>query len=91
MDPLVIAVGPGIRLELDIDHGLLVAKLATGHRTLAMGLGMSGYGPRCSIYEHFLNVGGTSFLSLSPQDLDAIRAWLTEQGHEFVDLAEEKA
>ena len=38
-----------------------------------------------------LRIGGASFFGLSPPQIDAVRAWLTEQGHEFVDAAAEEA
>ena len=90
MDALVLAVGKrGDQVKLDISHGMLVAALNPGGEAAAISVAINTGEVRIS--RMCLRIGGASFFGLSPSQIDAVRAWLTEQGHEFTDLAAEEA
>ena len=87
MSELVIPVGnKGDRLKLEDSGGVLVAVLNPGEEPSVISMvtrpGQIVLGA-ASLY-----VGGASFFGLTAAQLAAVRSWLTEQGHKFVDAAE---
>ena len=90
MSELVIPVGnKGDRLKLESDKGVLFAVLNPGEVVAVISRAESFL--EIIISGACVSIGSASFFGLSPPQIDAVRAWLTEQGHEFVDAAAEVA
>ena len=90
MDPLVIPVGrKGDRLKLEDSGGVLIASLNPGEEPSVISM-VTRHG-EIVLGAAGLYVGGASFFGLTAASWAAVRAWLTEQGHESVDAAAEEA
>ena len=87
MSELVIPVGnKGDRLKLEDSGGVLVAALNPGEEPSVISM-VTRHG-QIVLGAASLYVGGASFFGLTAASWAAVRAWLTEQGHEFIDAAE---
>ena len=90
MSELVIPVGrKGDRLKLEDSGGVLLAVLNPEEEPSVISMATRRPG-QIVLGAASLYVGGASFFGLTAASWAAVRAWLTEQGHEFIDAAEHR-
>ena len=87
MSELVIPVGnKGDRLKLESDKGVLFGMLNPGEVAAVISPAEGSW--EIIISGACVSIGSASFFGLTAAQLAAVRSWLTEQGHKFVDAAE---